>query len=31
MGAMDPPATNEVGMEAAADARPVHRSTWMAS
>jgi putative transposase len=26
-----PPATNEVGMEAAADARPVHRSTWMAS
>ena len=25
MGAMDPPATNEVGMHAAVDARPIHR------
>ena len=25
MGAMDPPATNEVGMHAAEDARPIHR------
>jgi len=25
MGAMDPPAINEVGMHAAADARPIHR------
>jgi sulfatase modifying factor 1 len=25
MGAMDPPATNEVGMHEAADARPIHR------
>ena len=25
MGAMDPPATTEVGMHAAADARPIHR------
>src|SRR5208282_4346361 len=33
MGAIDPPATDEVGMQAAADARPVHRvyvdSFWM--
>ena len=33
MGAMDPPATDEVGMQAVSDARPIHRvyvdSFWM--